>query len=132
MRKLSLLLLALGCDPEMVRYCHYTCTDKNVESTADECGGSRKNRDCEEPVKRAPVLGEEVTVIGLDPDTIDDDGSPPVLLLGRIEEVVGAEFGLDLPGRAGFLGASVTGRDGALVGLVQDERQGRMWGRAVE
>jgi hypothetical protein len=127
-----MLLGALGCEPEMVRYCHYSCIDKNVESTADECGGARPKKGCDEPVKRAPVLGETVTVTGLDPDLAEIDEPSAVQRLGVIEEIAGATFFLDLEGREGFLGASVTGEDGALLGIVQGERDGRMWGRAVE
>jgi hypothetical protein len=129
---LALTLLTLACDPELIRYCNATCVDKNVEALADSCGGERPAKGCEEPTKRAPVLGEEVTVTGMDPDAADRGETASIQMLGRIEEVDGAEFMLDLEGRAGFLGASVVGADGALVGIVQDERDGRMVGRVVE
>jgi hypothetical protein len=135
MRPLTQAVFALAlcsCSPEQVRYCHYVCIDKNVESTAESCGGERPKRGCEEPAKRAPVLGEEVTVVGLDPDAADDGESSGVQLLGRIEEIAGDEFVLDLEGRQGFLGGAVYGADSALIGIVQDERDGRMLGRAVE
>jgi hypothetical protein len=132
-RYIPLLLLTLSsCEPELVRYCHYVCTDTNVETSADVCGGDRENPDCEQPTKRFPVLGEEVRVVGLDPDEIREDDYSSVQLLGYIEETIGAQFYLSVETRQGFLGGAVYGQDNALIGIVQGERDGRMWGRVVE
>ena len=130
-RTTLLLALALSaCEPELVRYCHFVCTDTNIETSADVCGGARENPDCEEPAKRLPVLGEDVQVVGLDPDNIRDDDYSSVHLLGYIEEMIGNEIYLSIEARQGFLGGAVYGEDEALLGIIQGERDGRMWGRA--
>lgn len=132
-RYLPIILLAIACEPETIRYCNWVCVDDNVEQTAGTCaedlGLTRKNPDCEEPVKREAVLGEYVQVIGYD----NDNGAAPIIVLSYVSELVGADFVLSEPMRPGLLGGSVWGADGALLGIVEGAQgDGIMWGRSVE
>lgn len=125
------LLSLVGCRSELVDYCARACIDENLAQTAESCEGDAVfiDTNCAPQSIREATEGEEVLLQGFDCDNPDND----FRVLTKVVSVSNGEFTLDTGSVCGLLGAGAYATsDGYLVGIVQGQREGRLWASGVE